>query len=189
MAPHTNPDKTVSGSPAHGEPVYLLVGLLRRAHGLHGEMVMEVHTDFPERLHAKTRVFVGKNHEPMTISSVRKHTLGLLIRLHGLDTPEAAARFRNQPVFVTAADRPPLPDGHFYIYQLIGFDVIDEQENPIGRLSDVLQTGANDVYVVTRPDDSELLLPVIPSVVLEIAADRRMIRVKLMDGLLDTRPD
>ena len=189
MAPQTKPDKTVSGSPAHGEPVYLVVGRLRRTHGVHGELVMEVHTDFPERLQPETRVFIGSAHEAMLIASVRHHGQGLLIRLHGLDTPDAAARYRNQLVFVTAADRPPLPEGYFYVHQLLGAEVIDEERGPVGRLSEVLHTGANDVYVVTRPDGGELLLPVIPSVVLEVSAERHVIRVKLIDGLLDARPD
>ena len=83
------------------------------------------------------------------------------------------------------ADRPPLPKGLFYVHELIGFEVVDEEEGLIGKLTEILQTGANDVYVVTRPDASEVLLPVIPSVVLNIDADRRLIRVRLIPGLLD----
>ncbi len=109
--------------------------------------------------------------------------------MNGVDTPEDAARYRNQLVYVTAADRPPLPKGQFYVHELIGFDVVDEEENLIGKLTEILQTGANDVYVVTRPDASEVLLPVISSVVLKIDADRRLIRVHLIPGLLDESDD
>ena len=109
--------------------------------------------------------------------------------MNGVDTPEDAARYRNQLVYVTAADRPPLPKGQFYVHELIGFDVMDEEESLIGKLTEILQTGANDVYVVTRPDASEVLLPVIPSVVLNIDADRRQIRVQLIPGLLDESDD
>lgn len=172
-----------------GEPVYLSVGYLRRAHGVHGEMVMEVLTDFPERLKPKTQVFVGKDYQPMTIVTVRNHTEGLLVKLIGLDKPEGAARYRNQMVYVTAADRPPLPKGQFYVHELIGFEVVDEEEKIIGKLSEVIQTGANDVYEVTRLDGSEILLPVISSVVLDIDADRRLIRVHLIPGLLDESDD
>ncbi|HUH96142.1 MAG TPA: ribosome maturation factor RimM [Anaerolineales bacterium] len=189
MAPKENSGKIGSGSPANGEPVYLMVGYLRRAHGVHGELVMEVHTDFPERLKPQTGVFVGMHHQPMTIAAVRKHREGLLIKLNGLDTPEDAARYRNQLVYVTAADRPPLPKGRFYYHELIGFDVVNEQENLIGELTEIMQTGANEVYVVKRPDASEVLLPVIPSVVLDIDAERRLIRVHLLPGLLDESED
>jgi 16S rRNA processing protein RimM len=185
MASKKNSSKIGSGSPTKGEPDYLIVGYLRRAHGVRGEMVMEVQTDFPERLKPKTKVFVGENYQPMTIALARNHSEGLLIKMNGIDTPEDAARYRNQLVYVTAADRPPLPKGQFYVHELIGFDVMDEEEGLIGKLTEILQTGANDVYVVTRPDASEVLLPVIPSVVLKIDADRRLIRVHLLDGLIE----
>ena len=121
----------------------------------------------------------------MTIAAARNHSEGLLIKLDGINMPEDAARYRNQLVYVTAADRPPLPKGQFYVHELIGFEVVDEEDGLIGKLTEILQTGANDVYVVTRPDASEVLLPVIPSVVLEIDADRRLIRVHLLDGLIE----
>jgi 16S rRNA processing protein RimM len=185
MAPKKDSSNKGSGSPTKGEPDYLIVGYLRRAHGVRGEMVMEIHTDFPERLKPETKVFVGKDYQPMTIATARNHSEGLLIKLNGIDAPEEAARYRNQLVYVTAADRPPLPKGQFYVHELIGFEVVDEEDGLIGKLTEILQTGANDVYVVTRPDASEVLLPVIPSVVLEIDADRRLIRVHLLDGLIE----
>jgi 16S rRNA processing protein RimM len=184
MASKKNSGKTDSGSPTTGEPVYLVVGYLRRAHGVRGEMVMEIQTDFPERLKPKTEVFVGEHYQPMTIASVRNHSQGLIIKFTELSKPEDTARYRNQLVYVTAADRPSLPKGQFYYFQLIGFDVAEE-EKPIGKLTEIMQTGANDVYIVTKPDGKEILLPVIPSVVLDIDADRRLIRVHLLDGLVE----
>ena len=189
MASKRNSSNKGSGSPTKGEPDYLIVGYLRRSHGVRGEMVMEVQTDFPERLKPETKVFVGKDYLPMTIATARNHSEGLLIKLNGIDAPEDAARYRNKLVYVTAADRPPLAKGQFYVHELIGFDVMDEEEGLIGKLTEILQTGANDVYVVTRPDASEVLLPVIPSVVLGIEADRRQIRVRLIPGLLDESDD
>jgi len=185
MASKKNSSTTQSGSPTNGEPIYLVVGYLRRAHGVRGEMVMEVHTDFPERLEPKTKVFVGGDYQPMTIAAVRGHSEGLLIKLEGLDTPEAASRYRNQLVYVTAADRPKLPEGRYYHHELIGFDVVDEAEKSMGRLTEIMQTGANDVYVVTRPDASEILVPVVPSVVLSIETEHRLIRVHVPDGLIE----
>ncbi len=178
-----------SGSPSAGEPEYLVVGSLRRSHGVHGEMVMEVITDFPERLKPNTKVYLGDSHQPMILESVRIHNEGLLVKFKGVDTPEDAGRCRNQLVYVTAADRPKLSKGQYYHHELIGFAIVDEHDESIGTLSDIMQTGANDVYVVTRLDKSELLLPVISSVVLDIEADRRLIRVRLIPGLLDESED
>ncbi len=185
MAARKTSSNAGSGSPSAGEPEYLVVGFLRRAHGVRGEMVMEVHTDFPERLKPKTKVFVGDKHQPMMIDGTRFHQEGLLVKFKDLDKPEDAARYRNQLVYVTAADRPQLPKGQYYHHELIGFDVVDEEDKTVGKLIEIMQTGANDVYVATRPDGTEILLPVIPSVVLDIEADRRLIRVHLLDGLIE----
>ena len=189
MAAKKKPKNAASGSPSAGEPEYLVVGFLRRSHGVHGEMLMDIQTDFPERLQPDTQVFVGDSHQPLTIVGVRHHNQGLLVKLSGLETPEDAGRYRNQLVYVTSADRPPLPEGQYYHHELIGFDVVDEEGMPIGALSEIMQTGANDVYVVRRPDGREVLLPVIPSVVLDLEADRRQIRVHLIPGLLDESED
>ena len=174
-----------SGSPDNGEPEYLVVGYLRRPHGLHGEMVMEVHTDFPERLKPGIDVFIGDSHQKQVIAGARFHNEGLLIKFHDVETPEHAGRYRNQSVYVATADRPVLPDGQYYHHELIGFNVIDEKEQSIGTLVEIMQTGANDVYVVRRADGREVLLPVIASVVIAVETGNRQIRVRPIPGLLD----
>ncbi len=147
---------------------------------------MELHTDFPERLKPGTKVLVGKPHLPMVIENARHHNEGLLIKFGGVQTPEDAGRHRNQPVYVTTADRPPLPQGQYYEHELLGCAVVeDATDEKIGTLSEVMRTGANDVYVVRRPDGSEVLLPVIASVVLKLDVGARMIRVHLLPGLLE----
>jgi 16S rRNA processing protein RimM len=188
MAARKKAKNVGSGSPSDGEPEYLVVGSLRRAHGVRGEIVMEVVTDFPERLQSGTQVYLGSLHTPMMIHGVRSHSEGLLIKFTGIDTPEEAARHRNKLVYVTTADRPPLPEGHYYEHQVLGFAVVDhDTDETIGALSEILRTGANDIYVVKRPDGAEVLLPVIPSVVLDLDMNRRMIRVHLLPGLIEDR--
>jgi 16S rRNA processing protein RimM len=188
MAARKNAKNAGSGSPSIGEPEYLVVGSLRRPHGVRGEMVMEVLTDFPERLQPGTQVFLGAAYKAMEIESTRPHGEGLLIKFSGVQTPEEAGRYRNESVYVTTADRPALPDGHYYEHQLIGFSVVEDDTNEIiGTLSEILRTGANDIYVVTRLDSSEVLLPVIASVVLELDAGRRVVRVHLLPGLIEDR--
>ncbi len=184
------PRNTGSGSPSTGEPEYLVVGSLRRAHGVHGEMVMEVITDFPERLKPGSRVYVGEAYKPMTIESVRPHSEGLLIKFRGLTSPEEAARYRNKVVYVTTADRPPLPEGQHYEHEVLGFAVVEEGTGAsIGTLREIMHTGANDIYVVERPDGGEVLLPVIASVVLGFDMIERTIRVHLLPGLIDDEGD
>ena len=174
--------KYAPGSP-DGEPVYLVVGFLRRAHGLHGEIIMDLHTDFPERLRSGRKLFLGDEHRPMTLAGARPHAKGMLVKFNGIETPEDAGELRNQWVYVRTADVPRLPEGKLYQHELFGFQVVDEYQNLLGQLVEIIETGANNVYVVRDESGKEILLPAIPSVVLETDASRRIMRVHLLEGL------
>lgn len=176
-------ETTTSGSPT-GEPVYLVIGYLRRPHGVRGEIIMDLHTDFPDRIKSGRKVLIGEKHQPLTLDTVRVHNTGLLISFNGVDTPEDAGKYRNQWVYVKASEVPPLPEGKYYKYELIGLDVVDENGNPLGKLTEILETGANDVYVVRDDSGKEILLPAIPSVILDLNMGRRLLRVHLLDGLI-----
>src|SRR6266508_5043272 len=175
--------KNAPGSP-DGEPVYLVVGFLRRAHGLQGEMIMDLHTDFPERFRNGRKLFVGEEYKVMKVESVRSHAKGMLIKFKGIETPEDTAQFRNQWVYVKASDVPASPEGQNYQHELFGFKVVDENENPLGELVEIIETGANDVYVVRDESGKEILLPAIPSVILDLDPIRRLMRVHLLEGLI-----
>jgi len=171
-----------TGSP-NGEPVYLTVGFLRRPHGLGGEIIMDLHTDFPERLKRGRKLLVSEEHTPFTIQSVREHQRGVLIKFNDVDSPEDAGKLRNQWVYVKSSDVPPLPEGQIYQHELFGFKVVDENDTTLGELVEIIETGANDVYIVRNGSGRELLLPAIPSVILERDVVRRVLRVHLLEGL------
>jgi len=155
-----------------------------RPHGLHGEMLMDVITDLPERLEPGSKVFLGKAHEPMIIGARRLHARGLLINLQGIDTPEAAGAHRNQPVYVLSSNRPGLPAGQYYHHELLGSTIVaDEDQRLLGTLAAILQTGANDVYVIKDAADREMLLPAIGGVVLGIDVHQHVIIVRVPDGI------
>jgi 16S rRNA processing protein RimM len=178
-----SPANAGSGSPT-GEPVvYLSVGFIRRPHGIHGELIMDIHTDFPDRLCAGAKVFLGEEHKPAKLASARPHGTSLLVSFRGLNSPEESGRLRNTWVYVTAADRPPLPEGKVYQYQLIGLRVVTDDGRELGSLIEILETGANNVYVVKAAGGKEILLPAIPDVILGIDLSDRVIRVHLLDGL------
>ena len=171
-----------SGSP-NGEPVYLVVGFLRRPHGLHGEIVMDLHTDFPERLRGGRKLLVGEDHKPLTLTGARQHQSGMLVKFKGIETREDVGQYRNQWVYINASDAPPLPKGQIYQHELFGFKVVDENDNPLGELVEIIETGANNVYVVKDDSGREILLPAIPSVILDLDAEQRLMRVHLLEGL------
>ncbi len=172
-----------SGSPP-GEPVYLIVGFLRRPHGVHGEIIMDLHTDFPERITTGRAFFVGESRRQVILAQIRTHAKGMLVKFEEVDSPEAAGIFRNQWLFVKTTEIPPLPEGQIYKHQLYDLDVVEDTGRPLGKLTEIIETGANDVYVITDEQGHDVLLPAIPSVILNVDLDTRLMRVHLLDGLI-----
>jgi 16S rRNA processing protein RimM len=173
-----------TGSPPVGEPEYLVVGFLRRPHGVRGEILMDIHTDFPERLKTGMTLFVGDEYKPMVVANRRPHASAMLVRFRGIKTPEDAGLYRNSWVYVPTANRPKLPEGEYYHHQLIGLNVVTDDNRNLGLLADIIETGANDVYVVRDAEGKEILLPAIPSVILDVKLADRQMRVHLLDGLI-----
>jgi 16S rRNA processing protein RimM len=174
-----------AGPPTAGGPAFLVVGKVRRPHGVHGEVVAEIYTDFPERLSPKKAIYLGEKHGKLFIASQRPHNEGLLLGFKGVTTPEQAGRYRNQILSIAASEASELPEGEFYFHKLLDLEVVDEAGNPLGTLTEILETGANDVYVVTASAGRELLLPAIPEVVLDVDLDAKTMKVRLLPGLVD----
>src|SRR5512140_1777546 len=173
-----------AGSPAAGEPAFLEVGKVRRPHGVGGDVLVEVLTDFPERLQPQVEVYLGENHLPLTIRRRREHNDGLLLAFENYTTPEQVGKFRNQIVYTSRKKAPKLAKGEYYLYQLIGLTVETDAGQVLGQVSDVIETGANDVYEVTNATGEEILLPAIADVILDIDIDKKLMRVHLLPGLL-----
>jgi 16S rRNA processing protein RimM len=174
-----------AGSPAAGEPAFLAVGKVRRPHGVAGDVLVEIYTDFPERLQPKTTVYAGANHLPLTICRQRIHNDGLLLAFDGFTTPEQVGRFRNQYLFISTADASELPEGEYYYHELLGLSVVDETGASLGEVTEIIQTGANDVYVVTNDSGGELLLPAIADVILSVDLVSKSMKVHVLPGLVD----
>ncbi|KPL91822.1 hypothetical protein ADN01_00640 [Levilinea saccharolytica] len=167
-----------TGSPVEGEPVYLAVGLLRKPHGVKGEISMQVLTDFPERLRKGKVILVGEDHRPLKIEAVRWHGNSLLLKFAEFSDCDEVGVLRNLMVYVSAKELPALPEGEYYYHQLIGLSVVDEAGQTLGELAEILETRANDVYVVKDESGKELLLPVTDEVILrvDLAAGEMVVR-------------
>ena len=168
--------------PVQGETAFLIVGHLQRAHGIKGEIAMQVLTDFPERMQKDKKVWIGDAYDQYVIKSVRWKQDLLLLSFDGIDDRSGIDALVNQDVFVQANALPILPDGRYYFHQLIGLSVF-EQDNFIGTVTEILETGANDVFVLSVPGEKELLLPDIKSVILNIDLEEKKIQVAIPEGL------
>jgi 16S rRNA processing protein RimM len=185
MPRRSSPDpQSPPGSPSPGEPVFLAVGRLGRAHGIHGDLILEVLTDFPERLKPGTLVYIGQEHRPLRLARSRQHSQGLLVAFEGITSPEEAAKLRNQLVLVRADDRPSLEEGEYYHHQLLGLQVVTEKGQVLGQLVEILETGANDVYIVRSQESAEVLLPATEEVILSIDLQAGQILIRPLPGLL-----
>jgi 16S rRNA processing protein RimM len=171
--------------PSGEPPSFLAVGKIRRPHGVRGEVLLEVYTDFPERLSPGRVVYAGERRERLVIRQARSRHDGLLLAFEGFDTPEAVGRLRHQVLYIAAQDAAPLPAGSYYAYQFMGMTVVVEADGrELGQIGEILITGANDVYVV-RGAQGEVLLPAIPQVIRQIDLQAKRMTVHLLPGLLE----
>ncbi len=171
-------------SRAPAEPNLLAVGKLLHAHGVHGEMLMEVYTDFPERLVPGVILYLDPPGEPLHLIKRRHHNEGMLVSFAGYTTPEAVGQFRNRLLFVRADDRPALPEGEYYHHELLNLHVHNEAGEPIGVVSEIIDTGASDVLVVRPEIGPDVLIPVVDTFVREIDLSNGSITVHLIPGML-----
>ncbi len=163
----------------------MAVGRFRRPHGVAGEILVEVYTDFPERLQPKKVVYAGGKGVPLTILHARYHRDGLLLTFEGVSSPEDVGRYRNQLLYVKMSERSVLPAGEYYFDELIGAKVVTDEEKLLGVLTEIIQTGANDVYLVKDAAGGECLLPAISDVILDIDLTQKTMHVHLIPGLVE----
>lgn len=155
----------------------IAIGRIVAPHGVRGELRVAVLTEFPERFLDMKRVLVEGKGE-MTVTGVRTHQDIILMTLAEVKDRDAASALRGRLLQVTRAELMPLPEGQFYVFDLVGVKVFDEAGQELGVLEEVLQPGANDVYLIRRTDGSELLLPALRSVVLTVDMPGRRMVVK-----------
>lgn len=188
--PDTN--RRGSGSEQNPEPSYVVVGQVRRPHGIRGEVRVEILTDYPERIAQHDYLYLAHPEMPddvkrYELESVRSHKGVLLVKLAGCDDRDTAEELRGMLVQVPLEDAVPLEEGEYYHFQLEGMDVVTETGEWLGRVGEVLRGGAHDVYLVRGPR-GEILLPAVEDVILELDLEVRRITVHLLPGLLPGMP-
>lgn len=165
------------------EPRFLVIGRVVKAHGVRGEVKVEVHTDLPERFGWLEEVYIGRsNPKPVTVEQVRFQKSWVLLKLAGYDNRDDAENLRSQWLLVPEAEALPLQEGEYYLYQIIGCTVVSDQGEILGKITDVIETKANNVFVVDSAS-GELLLPDIDEVILDVDLGNSRVLVHLIPGL------
>lgn len=166
---------------------YLEIGQIVSTHGVRGEMRLNPWCDGPEFASKfKTLYFTADGQEPVKVIACRPHGNIAILKLEGVETVEQASALRNRVLWFRRADAR-LPRGNWFIGELIGCDVIDadDESKVYGTLTDVAQTGANDVWYVTDPDGKEVLIPAIKDVVKRCDVENNRVYIKPLRGLFD----
>jgi 16S rRNA processing protein RimM len=182
-ANHQTKKRSPGPSPQGSGPSFLAVARVRRPFGVQGELLLAILTEFPRQLIQAERLYVGANHQAHTVISLRRHGQDMLLRLEGISDRDRAETMRGEAVFTRTDDLPPLPPGVFYLHQIEGLEVITEEGEKLGRVKEILKTGANDVYVVEGVK-GEILLPAIPQVIREVQLEKGRMVVRMMEGLI-----
>lgn len=164
---------------------YLEVGKIINTHGLRGEVKVSVWMDYPEDFEALERVYLKKNNECLTVGNIKYQKNNLIVKFKEINDINEAEKYKNSVLTADRSDLEELPEGVYYIADLIGCEVFDDKGERVGEIADVFNTGSSDIYDVKREGKKNLLLPVIDDVVLNVDIENKKVTVHIMDGLED----
>ena len=164
---------------------YFEIGQIVNTSGLKGVVKVNPFTDDMSRFEELKKVFIEKNKEltEYEIEEVRYHKNQVLLKFKNIDSIEEAEKFRNCYIKISRKDAKELPEDTYFIVDLIDTNVYLENNEYVGKIIDVFSTGSNDVYVIKREENSDLLIPAIKDVVKEVDIKNKKMIINLIKGL------
>ena len=164
---------------------YLKVGVVTTTHGIKGELKVFPTTDSPERFLELSEVLAdaGKEFLPLTLEKVRFFKNLIIVKFKEFNTCDDVMFLKGKDLLIPRSEGAELGEDEYYIADLLGMKVVLEDGSDYGTLKDVMETGANDVYIVTRTDGSEILLPAIHDCILDVDPEEGRMTVRIMKGL------
>ncbi|OLZ66898.1 ribosome maturation factor RimM [Streptomyces sp. IMTB 2501] len=170
----------------------LVVARIGRAHGIKGEVTVEVRTDEPELRLAPGAVLATDpaSAGPLTIATGRVHSGRLLLRFEGVSDRNGAEALRNT-LLIAEIDPEELPEGEdeYYDHQLIDLDVVTEDGVEVGRITEISHLPSQDLFIVERPDGTEVMIPFVEEIVTEIDLEEQRAVITPPPGLIDDRAE
>lgn len=165
----------------------LEVGKIVNTHGLRGDVKVVAWTDYPEVFEDIETVYIKKKneYEKLDITNIKYQKNNLIVKFAQIKDINEAEKYKNFVLYCERANLGELPEGVYYIADLIGSKIVTEDGESIGTVIDVFNTGSNDIYEVKREEKKNMLIPVIDNVVRKIDIENKTITVSLMDGLED----
>lgn len=164
----------------------LLVGQITLPHGVRGQLKLHTITSRPEHLQRVKTVFIGEGLTPYSLRRAAVHKGAVMIvTLAGVDTREGAEALRGQEVYMRQNDAAPLDEDEYFLHDLPGLNVQTTAGTVVGVVKEVIETGANEVLVVTRPEGGEVLIPMIKDIVKQLDLAGGLVMIDPIPGLLD----
>ena len=165
----------------------LQVGIITSTHGVRGEVKVYPTTDDPRRFRRLKEVVLDTGREKLNleIEGVKFFKQFVILKFKGLDNINDIEKYRQKSLYVTRKNAVRLQRDEYFIADLIGLKVQDEDGTELGTVKDVIETGANDVYEVEMADGRSLLLPAIKQCILNVDVENGMMQVNVLEGLLD----
>lgn len=166
---------------------YLRVGVISSTHGVRGEVKVYPTTDDIKRFDylKETILDTGKEYKTLHVSQVKYFKNMVILKFEEFNNVDDVVQYKGMDLLVTRENAIPLEDGQEYVADLLECTVVTDEGKTLGKMTDVMKTGANDVYVVRMDNGREVLLPVIDECVLEKDVKNKTIKVHIMKGLLD----
>ncbi len=164
---------------------FLQVGVISSTHGIRGEVKVFPTTDDPMRFKKLKKVLLdtGRERLELEVQSVRFFKQFAIVKFKGIDNINDIERYKGKGLFVPREDAVPLGEDEYYIADLIGMEVFTE-DGHFGVVRDVMETGANEVYIVESDEHGEVLIPAIRQCVLDVNVEEKKMKIRLLDGLI-----
>ena len=165
---------------------FLQVGVISSTHGIRGEVKVFPTTDDPNRFKKLKKVILETKKEKLSleVQGVKFFKQFVILKFKGIDNINDVERYKRCPLFVNREDAVELEEDEYFIADMIGMKVITDEGEEFGTLKDVMETGANDVYVIRRADGGEVLIPAIKECILDVDIPGRLMKIHVMAGLV-----
>lgn len=164
----------------------LQVGVITATHGIKGEVKVFPTTDDIKRFDYLKKVFIDSREGLIQekVAGVRYFKNLVILKFKGINDINDVEKYKKCPLLVTREDAVPLEEGEYYITDIIGINAVSDDGVVLGTIKDVLQTGANDVYIIQTEDKKEILVPAIKQCILNVDLDKKEMKIHLLEGLV-----